>query len=152
ALDTPIPTPVGWTTMGEIQVGAEVFDEQGRRCRVIAATPVMHDRPCYEVEFSDGTVIVADAQHLWQTETVESRGQRAKVPRGAPHWPDADVARVSSRAADVLSEPDCLVTTAEVLEDVGRQFRNVVYVLVSNLPHEGRNARSAYRRNGRTVR
>ena len=67
ALDTPIPTPDGWTTMGEIQVGDEVFDEHGRPCTVTAATPVMYGRPCYEVEFSDGTVIVADAEHLWLT-------------------------------------------------------------------------------------
>ena len=66
ALDTPIPsTPQGWTTMGEVRVGGEVFDERGQRCTVTAATPVMHGRPCYEVEFSDGTIIVADEQHLW---------------------------------------------------------------------------------------
>jgi hypothetical protein len=67
ALDTPIPTPRGWTTMGEIQPGDEVFDESGQPCTVTAATPVMLGRPCYEVEFSDGTVIVADAEHLWLT-------------------------------------------------------------------------------------
>ena len=30
ALDTPIPTPDGFTTMGEIQIGDEVFDEKGQ--------------------------------------------------------------------------------------------------------------------------
>jgi DNA segregation ATPase FtsK/SpoIIIE-like protein len=151
ALDTPIPTVAGWSTMGQIQVGDEVFDELGHRCTVIAATPVMHGRPCYEVEFSDGTVIVADAEHLWRTDTVPQRGQRSKVTRGAPYWPAADVAHVNRRAAEVLAEPDRLVTTAEVLADVGRQFRNLVYVLVGKLPREGRNARLTYRRNGRTV-
>ena len=34
---------------------------------MVAATDVMLGRPCYEVEFSDGTVIVADAQHQWPT-------------------------------------------------------------------------------------
>jgi DNA segregation ATPase FtsK/SpoIIIE-like protein len=67
ALGTPIPTPEGWTTMGEVQVGSRVFDETGKPCTVLAATDVMHGRPCYEVEFSDGTVIVADAQHQWRT-------------------------------------------------------------------------------------
>ena len=151
ALDTPLPTPRGWTTMGEVQVGDEVFDERGHRCTVTAATPVMHGRPCYEVEFSDGTVIVADAEHLWKTDTAARRGQRGKVPRGAPYWPAPDVAHVSDRAAQVLGEPDQLVTTAEVLADVGHQFRNVLYVLVGKLPHEGRNARPTYRRNGREV-
>ena len=69
ALDTPLPTPTGWTTMGEVRVGDELLDAQGRPTRVLAATEVLTDRPCYEVEFSDGTVIVADEKHQWLTET-----------------------------------------------------------------------------------
>ncbi|MFD6449561.1 replicative DNA helicase [Nocardia sp. NPDC060220] len=73
ALDTPLPTPGGWTTMGEVRVGEDLLDAQGRPTRVVAATEVMVDRPCYEVEFSDGTVLVADEQHQWLTETRASR-------------------------------------------------------------------------------
>jgi replicative DNA helicase len=40
---------------------------------VVAATEIMLGRPCYEVEFSDGTVIVADAEHQWLTDTRASR-------------------------------------------------------------------------------
>ncbi|GAB3063927.1 replicative DNA helicase [Intrasporangium mesophilum] len=65
ALDTPLPTPDGWTTMGEVAVGDFVLGADGRPTRVVAATEVMSDRPCYEVEFSDGSVIVADEQHQW---------------------------------------------------------------------------------------
>jgi replicative DNA helicase len=65
ALDTPIPTPGGWTTMGGLVVGDQVFDEQGQPCTVSYATPVQHDRRCYEVELDDGTTIVADADHQW---------------------------------------------------------------------------------------
>src|SRR5258706_9223923 len=153
ALDTPIPTSNGWTTMGAIQVGDEVLDELGERCSVIAATPVMYDRRCYEIEFSDGTVIVADADHLWRTETVAKRAQRSKAlsSRGVPYWPTGDVARVNGRAEEVLAVPDRLATTAEVLADVGSQFRNVLYGLVRKLPHEGRHARQTYVRNARTV-
>ncbi len=68
-LDTPLPTPTGWTTMGDVQVGAELIGADGFPTRVVAATEVMYGRPCYEVEFSDGTVIVADAQHQWPTES-----------------------------------------------------------------------------------
>ena len=73
ALDTPLPTPNGWTTMGEVAVGDELIDAEGRPTRVVAATEVMTGRPCYEVTFSDGTAIVADAQHQWLTETRASR-------------------------------------------------------------------------------
>ncbi|GAB3600311.1 hypothetical protein GCM10027586_02890 [Kineococcus gypseus] len=70
ALDTPLPTPTGWTTMGEVRVGDEVLGADGRPTRVVAATDVMDDRPCYEVVFSDGSTVVADAQHQWLTSTV----------------------------------------------------------------------------------
>jgi replicative DNA helicase len=66
-LDTPLPTPSGWTTMGEVAVGDELLGADGKPTRVVAATEVMLGRPCYEVEFSDGTVIVADAEHQWPT-------------------------------------------------------------------------------------
>ena len=67
ALDTPLPTPSGWTTMGDVAVGDRLLGADGEPTRVVAATEVMPARPCYEVEFSDGTVIVADAQHQWPT-------------------------------------------------------------------------------------
>ncbi|HEY6310430.1 MAG TPA: DNA translocase FtsK, partial [Streptosporangiaceae bacterium] len=152
ALDTPIPTPCGWTTMGEVQPGDEVFDENGQPCTVTAATSVMLGRPCYEVKFSDGTVIVADAEHLWRTSTVAGRQQRGRPPAGLPYWPPEDVRRVAKRAAEVLAEPDRLTSTAEVLADVGAQFRNVLYqAVVPNLPREGRVLRTSYRRHGRDV-
>ena len=67
ALDVPLPTPSGWTTMGEVSVGDYLIGADGRPTRVVAATEVMYGRPCYEIEFSDGEVIVADAQHQWRT-------------------------------------------------------------------------------------
>ena len=70
ALNTPIPTPTGWTTMGEIQSGDQVFDENGKICNVTAATEIMFDHSCYRIKFSDGDEIIADADHLWKTWTV----------------------------------------------------------------------------------
>jgi len=151
ALDTPIPTPQGWTTMGEIRIGDRVFDEQGQPCLVIGATPVMEGRPCYEVEFSDGTIIVADAEHLWRTSTAAGRQQRARPARGAPYWPAEGIHHVAQRTAEVLAEPDRLTGTAEVIADVGDQFRNAVYRAVMDLPKEGRVIRPTYRRAGREV-
>ncbi len=72
-LDTPLPTPTGWTTMGEVRVGDYLIGADGRPTRVVAATEVMFGRPCFEVEFSDGSVIVADAEHQWLTDTRASR-------------------------------------------------------------------------------
>jgi replicative DNA helicase len=82
ALDTPLPTPAGWTTMGAVAVGDELIGADGSPVRVVAATEVMTNRPCYEVEFSDGAVIVADAQHQWLTETRSSRRSAQQASTG----------------------------------------------------------------------
>jgi replicative DNA helicase len=74
AIDTPIPTPTGWTTISQVQVGDRVFDERGQPCTVTYATPVQLDRTCYEVVFSDGARIVADADHRWSVLTRAARG------------------------------------------------------------------------------
>ena len=65
AVDTPIATPAGWTTMGELSPGDQVFDDNGLPCNVVAVTEVQKGRPCYEVTFTDGETIVADAEHEW---------------------------------------------------------------------------------------
>lgn len=76
ALDTPVPTPDGWTTMGEIKAGDYVLDEFGQPIRVAATSDVMSDKLCFRVSFADGFAIVADAGHLW---TVDERsGPRTK--------------------------------------------------------------------------
>ncbi len=82
ALDTPLPTPSGWTTMGDVAVGDHLVGADGEPTRVVAATEVMLDRPCFAVEFSDGTVIVADAQHQWLTETRASRRSAQSAATG----------------------------------------------------------------------
>ena len=81
ALDTPLPTPTGWTTMGEVAVGDRLVGADGRPTTVTAATEVMTGRPCYEVEFADGTVVVADAEHGWLTESLAEVAPRC-APRG----------------------------------------------------------------------
>ncbi len=72
SLDTPLPTPAGWTTMGDVEVADELIGADGNPTRVVAVTDVMQGRPCYRVEFSDGTEIVADAEHQWLTQTTAS--------------------------------------------------------------------------------
>jgi replicative DNA helicase len=84
ALDTVLPTPTGWTTMGDVAAGDALLDAGGQPTQVVATTDVMLGRPCYEVEFSDGTVVVADAQHQWPTgygirTTTELRCERDTI-------------------------------------------------------------------------
>jgi Rad3-related DNA helicase len=72
-VETPIPTPAGWKRMGDLVAGDLVFDETGRPTRVMAAFDALYDRPCYEVVFSDGSSMVADAEHQWASYTCVDR-------------------------------------------------------------------------------
>lgn len=82
SLDTPLPTPTGWTTMGDVQPGDLLLGRDGLPTAVRAATGVMFGRPCYEVEFSDGSMIVADAQHQWRTSSRHQRSPKSQAAQG----------------------------------------------------------------------
>ncbi|MDT4943615.1 MAG: replicative helicase, partial [Pseudonocardiales bacterium] len=126
ALDTPLPTPNGWTTMGAVQVGDPLLGADGNPTRVVATTDVMLDRPCYEVEFSDGTVIVADADHQWRTTTRAAR--RASTERAPNRWSVSSSCRQRSAgvAERYSSEPDALVSVGEFVAVIGEDLRLAV--------------------------
>jgi deoxycytidine triphosphate deaminase len=81
ALDTLVPTTQGWRTMGDLRAGDLVFDEDGFPAVVLAATPPMTGRPCFEVRFSDGTTVVTDVDHQWRTIAKRDRRRGLKVDR-----------------------------------------------------------------------
>jgi hypothetical protein len=72
ALDTPVLTvDRGWTEHGELKTGDRVFDETGAPCSVVAVSPVWEGRPTYEITFSDGEMITADANHEWRVRDLK---------------------------------------------------------------------------------
>lgn len=85
-VDTPIPTPDGWKKMGELQEGDKVFDEKGKPCNVTFATDYQYDHRCYEVQFSDGSTLIADEDHEWTVDTKSSRKARGRAinPQSLP--------------------------------------------------------------------
>ncbi len=104
ALDTPVPTPDGWTTIGDIESGDTVFDERGSQCNVVSTTETLYDHECYEVVFSDGTKITTDKGHLWKTESRRTGRPCPKDMKGVPmkYWP--------------VTEDDKIHTTEEILK------------------------------------
>ena len=136
ALDTPLPTPDGWTTMGAVAVGDLLLGADGRPTTVVAASEVMRGRPCYEVEFSDGTVIVADAEHQWRTSTRSARRARSeRTPR--LYWSHESVDRVRDVATRAAEAPDRLVTRPGLVGEVGAEFRAVVHTVAHGLDPAG---------------
>ncbi len=78
--NTPIATTEGWTRMGELQVGQQVFDERGQVCNVTRVFP-QGERPVYDVAFDDGTVITAGHEHLWVTHSRRARTHKGRAAR-----------------------------------------------------------------------
>lgn len=78
--DQPVLTPQGWRAIGSLCVGEEVLGRDGLPHRITKVHP-LGVRPLLEVEFSDGTTVVADEEHLWLTQTItyDARRQRWKV-------------------------------------------------------------------------
>lgn len=99
ALDTPIPSPNGWTTMGELVAGDVIFGSDGRPTVVTEAKPPRLNEDCFRVTFSDGTDIVASDGHLWATKVAGSQakprirttgemfrdGRKFRIPAPGPH-------------------------------------------------------------------
>lgn len=73
ALNTPILTTSGWSTMGELKEGDQVYGVDGIPCNVVYAHETLSNRKCYKVLFDNGEEIIADAEHLWYTESRNER-------------------------------------------------------------------------------
>lgn len=118
ALDTPLATPTGWTTMGDVQVGDHLIDADGKPTRVVATTDVMVGRPCYEVEFSDGTVLVADEQHQWLTETRASRRSAQQAATGYNRYKNQGTFAEVRTTAEIAATLRCATADSRVNHSV----------------------------------
>ena len=97
ALDTPIPTPDGWKTLGTLAVGDCVFDERGKPCYVVAKSLVDDTEQAYELVFRDGGRIVAGERHLWDVEYIHGK-TRAK------RWTTGEIYRRTRQYRETFSD------------------------------------------------
>ncbi len=74
-LDSPILTPNGWTTMGEIEVGDRVISVDGNTT-IVTGTYPQGSKDIWELTFSDGTKAECCSEHLWFTQTEKDRNNR----------------------------------------------------------------------------
>ncbi len=72
-LNTEIATPNGFVLMNDIKVGDVVIGGDGKPCNVVGESAIFEGRDCYEVEFATGEKVVADAEHLWITDSRKDR-------------------------------------------------------------------------------
>lgn len=66
--DTKIPTPLGWTTMGELKVGDYVFDRLGKPTKITGVYP-QGLLDTYKVTLKDGREILCNDEHIWSVFT-----------------------------------------------------------------------------------
>jgi len=83
-LDTPILTTSGYKTMGTVNVGDKVFDENGETCNIIAKSEIFEDRPTYKITFNDDSVIYADENHKWEVKDRKTRMKKRYLNKTEP--------------------------------------------------------------------
>lgn len=84
---TPIPTPSGWRTVGDIKVGDYIFGKNGKPTRVLNI--YKNIEKIWRITFADGRTIDCCGEHLWEyyargqkrienTQTIYKRAQQLK--------------------------------------------------------------------------
>lgn len=90
AIDTPIPTPNGFRTMGNLKEGDMVYGRNGLPCKILHKSST-HKKRCYEVIFNNGTSVIADFDHRWKvvdgdgmnkTEMIETIKETKDLSKG----------------------------------------------------------------------
>lgn len=90
----PVLTPVGWVPIGQIKPGDKVAAPDGTFSGVTGVFP-QGERDLYRVTLDDGCSVLADADHLWLT---QSRGERKRFKPGK--------VRTTKEIADSLTFPN----------------------------------------------
>ena len=94
SLDTRLPTSKGWVTVADIQVGDQIFGENGVAASVLAKSVVFH-KPMYRLVLADGRTLKVSEDHI---NTVIHRRQK----------------RVNGKRVNYLDRRD--LTTKELLQ------------------------------------
>lgn len=83
ALNTVVPTPGGFSTIGELKVGDSVIAPDGTATLVVHKSRQQVDpHGTFEITFDDGEKIIASAGHKWYTQTHAERSAQNRIARG----------------------------------------------------------------------
>ena len=133
-LSTKIPTPNGWTTMGELNIGDEIFGRDGKICRVKFISDIEKTPDLYRILFSDNQEVIADADHQWLISDFNDRRR-----------PRRDGKRESSlkRYQDRLN---LIAGMQEVVKDIEVELMNTkeIWALIQHLDIPWKNSNSLW--------
>ena len=77
-ISTKIPTPNGYTLMGDLKVGDQVFGSGGEVTNVIGVYP-QGKKDIYKITFSDGRTAMCCEDHLWHVITYSHGNDKHMV-------------------------------------------------------------------------
>lgn len=129
-LTTPIPTPTGMSTMGELKIGDQVIDENGQPCNVVwKSEPHVDSWGTYRLTFDDGTEIVAGGHHEWITMTADERKQESRrtleYREKRRKWRGSK--KRTTRKLEYLPQPSGKLRTTKEIADSVREYRFTGY-------------------------
>lgn len=111
-IETYIPTPKGFTFIRDLEIGDQVFDENGNICNVTNVTDIMYGRKCYKVVFNDGTFVIADSEHQWVVDNIQARNSKNRqLKRGGETKKHGNDQRYKCLKSEVL-------TTEQILKNI----------------------------------
>lgn len=91
---TPVLTPEGWKSHGDLRPGMFVYGRDGRPKRILAVTGST-EQDLFDVTFPEGRVLRATSGHLWS-------GRRRMHPRGdTSRWEDREMTLTTAEIAKI---------------------------------------------------
>lgn len=138
-IDTKILTTQGWKTMGEINIGDKVFDEQGKTTEVINMTETMHGNEVYKINFKQGVEpIIAGSTHKWPIYTPLARNDHREVLDHHVRYPKHKELLENILKFDIKNNPSVTMREFEEIVNNGERihiFRRLVNEKKIKLDH-----------------
>ena len=79
-INTLIPTPKGFKTMGELKVNDFVFGRDGKETKIVAI-PYLGSDDEYKITFSDGSEVTCSPKHIWVCKGYKERFRKGYQSR-----------------------------------------------------------------------
>jgi len=67
--DTQVLTSEGWVDISDITTNHIIFGKNGKKEKVLGVYPQQGERDCYRFNFSDGSWVDSDGEHIWTLQT-----------------------------------------------------------------------------------
>ena len=119
ALNTPIPTPDGWSTMGTLKISDQVIGRDGQACNVTFLSDIEKTPTMYRLTLSDGQEIVACADHQWVVNDFNDRRQlrlgKKKAASLTQNQKLVDLPKIMTPIGETVADDESIGSDEQVL-------------------------------------